>query len=91
MSRLPLPIYLFADAYIDRILAGSPLHTGWQRAFEVQRIPLRPAERLLKRLFDIAVASLLLLFLCPLMALVACAIALENGRPVLFRQTRRGF
>ncbi|MER9713341.1 exopolysaccharide biosynthesis polyprenyl glycosylphosphotransferase [Mesorhizobium sp. M0213] len=91
MSRLPLPIYLFADAYIDKILAGCPLHTGWQRAFEVQRAPLRPAERLLKRLFDIAFASLLLLFLFPLMAVVACAIALESGRPVLFRQTRRGF
>jgi Undecaprenyl-phosphate glucose phosphotransferase len=91
MTRLPLPIYLFADAYIDKILAGRPLHTGWQRAFEVQRAPLRPAERLLKRIFDTTLASLLLLFLCPLMALVACAIALENGRPVLFRQTRRGF
>ncbi|MER8726696.1 exopolysaccharide biosynthesis polyprenyl glycosylphosphotransferase [Mesorhizobium sp. M1027] len=91
MSRLPLPIYLFADAYIDKILAGCSLHTGWQRAFEVQRAPLRPAERLLKRLFDIAFASLLLLFLFPLMAVVACAIALESGRPVLFRQTRRGF
>ncbi|MER8684839.1 exopolysaccharide biosynthesis polyprenyl glycosylphosphotransferase [Mesorhizobium sp. M1405] len=91
MSRLPLPIYLFADAYIDKILAGCPLHTGWQRAFEVQRAPLRPAERLLKRLFDVAFASLLLLFLFPLMAVVACAIALESGRPVLFRQTRRGF
>jgi Undecaprenyl-phosphate glucose phosphotransferase len=91
MSRLPLPIYLFADAYIDKILAGSPLRTGWQQAFEVQRAPLRPAERLLKRLFDIILASLLLLFLCPLMALVAGAIALENGRPMLFRQTRRGF
>ena len=90
-SRLPLQIYLFADPYIDRILAGCPLHTGWQRAFEVKRAPLRPAERLLKRLFDIALASLLLLFLSPLMALVACAIALDNGRPVLFRQTRRGF
>ncbi|MER8474246.1 exopolysaccharide biosynthesis polyprenyl glycosylphosphotransferase [Mesorhizobium sp. M1328] len=91
ISRLPLPIYLFADAYIDKILAGCPLHTGWQRAFEVQRAPLRPAERLLKRLFDVAFASLLLLFLFPLMAVVACAIALESGRPVLFRQTRRGF
>lgn len=91
MSRLPLPIYLFADAYTDKILAGCPLHTGWQRAFEVQRAPLRPAERLLKRLFDVVLASLLLLFLFPLMAVVACAIAIENGRPVLFQQTRRGF
>ncbi|TIW73944.1 MAG: undecaprenyl-phosphate glucose phosphotransferase, partial [Mesorhizobium sp.] len=62
-----------------------------QRAFEVQRAPLRPAERLLKRLFDVVLASLLLLFLFPLMAVVACAIAFESGRPVLFQQTRRGF
>jgi Undecaprenyl-phosphate glucose phosphotransferase len=90
-SDLPLAIYLFADAYIDKVLAGCQLHTGWQRAFEVKRAPLSSAERLSKRLLDITLASLLLLLLFPLMALVACAIAIDNGRPVLFRQTRRGF
>lgn len=44
----------------------------------------------MKRAFDLVVAALALLVLSPLLLLAACAIALETGRPVLFRQTRVG-
>ena len=44
----------------------------------------------MKRLIDIAVALVALLVLAPLLLLVAVAIALESGRPVLFQQTRLG-
>ena len=44
----------------------------------------------MKRLLDIAVALVALLVLAPLLLLVAVAIALESGRPVLFQQTRLG-
>ncbi len=65
---------------------------------EVDGLPLigMDAPRILrgsgvaKRTFDILVASLLLLATAPLMALVAFAILLVDGRPVLFRQTRAG-
>ena len=47
-------------------------------------------ERWGKRGFDIAAALLLLLALAPLLALVAMAVRLRLGRPVLFVQTRAG-
>lgn len=42
------------------------------------------------RFFDVAVATLALLVLSPLMLLIAAAILVENGWPVLFTQTRIG-
>ena len=45
---------------------------------------------LLKRLLDICVASVLLVLLLPLAGIVALAILLEDGGPVLFSQTRAG-
>jgi exopolysaccharide biosynthesis polyprenyl glycosylphosphotransferase len=50
----------------------------------------QPSSRLGKRLFDITVSSLALLVFAPIMLLVAAAISLEDGEPVLFRQERVG-
>jgi exopolysaccharide biosynthesis polyprenyl glycosylphosphotransferase len=49
-----------------------------------------PYLKLLKRLLDIVGAALALVLLLPLFALVALAILLTMGRPVLFRQKRAG-
>ena len=43
-----------------------------------------------KRLFDLTVATLLLLALLPLLLLVALAVRLDSAGPVLFRQQRVG-
>ncbi len=62
------------------------------------RVALQAAERpisgwslLAKRVQDVAVASLTLAFLAPVLALVALAIKLETPGPILFRQKRVGF
>jgi exopolysaccharide biosynthesis polyprenyl glycosylphosphotransferase len=47
-------------------------------------------QRLVKRLFDIAVGSLLLAFSLPLMGLIAIAIKLDSPGPVFFYQDRVG-
>ena len=44
----------------------------------------------MKRLFDIGLASVMLLLLSPVLLLTALAVALESGLPVLFLQTRLG-
>jgi exopolysaccharide biosynthesis polyprenyl glycosylphosphotransferase len=44
----------------------------------------------LKRLLDVCVSSILVVLLLPLGVLVALAILIEDGRPVLFAQTRAG-
>jgi lipopolysaccharide/colanic/teichoic acid biosynthesis glycosyltransferase len=43
-----------------------------------------------KRAFDLVVSSVLVLLLSPLLLLVAIAILIAEGRPVLYRQTRVG-
>jgi len=48
------------------------------------------AGRGLKRAFDVVGASLCLVLLSPVMLVVAVAIRLQDGGPVLFRQTRVG-
>lgn len=52
--------------------------------------PMGLRARILKRLFDIAVASAGLLVLSPLLAFTALLIKLEDGGPVLFIQRRLG-
>ncbi|MDH7486906.1 MAG: sugar transferase [Anaerolineae bacterium] len=47
-------------------------------------------DRVVKRLFDLALSSLLLLVLWPLMLLIAVLIRLDSPGPALFRQERVG-
>jgi exopolysaccharide biosynthesis polyprenyl glycosylphosphotransferase len=53
--------------------------------------PLSPQQQAVKRLFDVAVSLVLLLFLAPLMLLTALLIKLDSEGPVLFTQQRYGF
>ena len=52
--------------------------------------PLRLTNRVLKRGLDLAISLPSLLFLSPLLVVVALAIKLEDGGPVLFVQRRLG-
>ena len=57
----------------------------------LSRAPLTLRDRVVKRAFDIVVAATLLALAAPLFAVIAMAIKLEAGGPVLFRQRRHGF
>lgn len=46
--------------------------------------------RRIKRMFDILAAAISLVVLLPLLAIVALAIRLDDGRPCIFRQQRAG-
>ena len=59
-------------------------------SLEVSTGPLTLPQRLLKRAMDMLIAGLALLLLSPLFLLVALAIKVEDGGPVLFRQARVG-
>jgi polysaccharide biosynthesis protein PslA len=61
-------------------LAGVRVSSG--------RLDIR--NRLIKRTFDIVIASLALLLFWPAMLIVALAIRLESPGPILFRQQRMG-
>jgi Undecaprenyl-phosphate glucose phosphotransferase len=85
----PLPVRLLPDHFIRSILksGGAPASL----LIELQRAPLTRLEQCVKRLFDIAVATIALLILSPLMLLTAAVIKFESGGAVIFQQRRNGF
>ncbi|NLH82513.1 MAG: undecaprenyl-phosphate glucose phosphotransferase [Phyllobacteriaceae bacterium] len=91
LAALPLAVHLFADHETEQMLARPMIRVGDLVALEIERAPLSRFDRACKRALDVTVASLALILLSPLMALTAIAIVVESGRPVLFRQHRKGF
>jgi exopolysaccharide biosynthesis polyprenyl glycosylphosphotransferase len=66
-----------------REVAGIPLIT-------VRSVSFSPSQHLTKRIFDIVVASAILLVGLPLWVVLVLAIKLDSRGPVLYRQTRIG-
>jgi Undecaprenyl-phosphate glucose phosphotransferase len=91
VKTLPVAVRLAPDKSV-RALADL----GWSArnpapTIELQRAPLSGAQRFVKRIADVCVASLVLVFFLPVMALAAIAIKLDSPGPVIFRQIRMGF
>ena len=81
------------DAYnLYEQLTGRILLEGLAPSWLILAEGFRKAtfSRVIKRGMDVVISSLALLFCLPLMALVAVAIRLETGTPILFRQKRVG-
>ncbi len=91
LSPLPVPLHLVADRDTEKLVSCPQIRFGRLRAFEMQRAPLTLADRGLKRLLDLSIASVALVVLSPLMIMAAIAVMAETGRPILFRQNRKGF
>ena len=91
LSVLPIPVYLLPDENVSRYLGHRAVNLGTLRAAEIQRAPLTSGEQLIKRCFDLAAATFVLLLLSPLMLLTSLWIKLDSRGPVFFLQTRNGF
>jgi lipopolysaccharide/colanic/teichoic acid biosynthesis glycosyltransferase len=77
-------------AKVHRKHADSVLTTGFgsEELVDVDLEPWGPLDRVAKRGFDLAFASVVLLAALPVMAAAAVAIKLEDGGPVLYSQRR---
>lgn len=74
-------------------IAGPRVHTqpvAGLPLIHVDRPGYHQANRLLKRTFDVVVASLLLVLFSPVFAATAIAIKVSSPGPVFFRQSRAG-
>ncbi|MCV6595664.1 MAG: exopolysaccharide biosynthesis polyprenyl glycosylphosphotransferase [Mangrovicoccus sp.] len=87
---LPLPVHL-AQYSKDYAFNDTVLAPGQARLSLLEQGSFGMKRRVLKRLFDMSFASLALLLLAPLFALIALAIRLDSPGPVFFRQLRSGF
>lgn len=81
---LPLHSFQFNRA---GLLSSSPARDGYLHYLNTQS---KPGQYAMKRLLDIAVSSLALVVLAPLMVGVALGIKLTSRGPVFFRQQRVG-
>lgn len=90
LCETPLTIFVAplvsANAHdvLESRIGGLPV-------IKITNSPLQHLSSMLKRAFDVAVASLLLFLLFPLFACLALAITTESQGPVFFRQTRHGY
>lgn len=81
------------EILLDRDLLHGAVAVGQyanQDTIVISRGPLNLVQRMQKRLLDIIIASLALLFLAPLLLVVALAIKRGSPGPALFRQIRVG-
>jgi exopolysaccharide biosynthesis polyprenyl glycosylphosphotransferase len=83
LSIVPTYFEVFTSHSILDDVEGMPVVT-------LPPIRLGPSSRILKRTFDLIVASTLLLLLSPILALIAVTIRLDSRGPALYRQPRRG-
>lgn len=78
------------DDTVAKLGAHGARTVGGHGFLRVSIGPLGMRARATKRLFDIAVAGTTLVLLAPLLLIVAAAILIEDGSPVLFVQRRVG-
>ena len=91
LKALPVVARLLPDSHVRSLTDLTWSSHNRAFAIEVQRAPLSGAQRFAKRMVDILLSSLALLFFLPVLVLTAIAIKLDSRGPVIFRQNRRGF
>ncbi len=90
-SQLPASIHAIPRSALDIFGAARPGKLGTHVTIQLVPRPLSAFDLVLKRTFDLIVASISLLLLSPMLLIVAVAIKLDSSGPVLFRQTRHGY
>lgn len=78
------------DDAVELLGAHGARHAGGNGLLLVSTGPLGLRARATKRIFDLAIATLGLIVLSPLLLLIGLAVLIEDGRPVLFVQPRLG-
>ena len=88
---VPASIHLGPEHILDRFENISIEKIGSVASLHLLRPPLSFAAIIAKRLFDLILATIGLIVLAPLFAIVAILIKLESPGPVFFLQRRYGF
>ncbi len=89
IRELPIAARLVPDLRMRALMCEASFGRS-NVTLEVQRAPLSAAGHAAKRAMDVALSTLALCCLMPLMALTAVAIKLDSPGPVIFRQRRKG-
>lgn len=91
LSQLPVEIKMPAGASRLRFAPHAYSRIGDVAMIDLMDKPIAAWGGIAKWLFDKIIATVALIALAPVMALIAIAIKLDSPGPVLFRQKRYGF
>ncbi|MDQ0316592.1 undecaprenyl-phosphate glucose phosphotransferase [Amorphus orientalis] len=87
----PVTILLAPDLIMWRVMRGATFTVAGVPLPRLADAPIVGWAGVIKLFEDKVLSSLLLLLLAPIMVLIAIAVRLDTGGPILFRQPRRGF
>ncbi|MGB6509683.1 MAG: exopolysaccharide biosynthesis polyprenyl glycosylphosphotransferase, partial [Xanthobacteraceae bacterium] len=91
LSVLPAALHM-VPVGLENILATAKFaELGLLPTIQLLQQPLSVFDRFIKRTFDVVVAAIGLIVLCPIFVLVSLVIKLESPGPAIFRQSRHGF
>jgi exopolysaccharide biosynthesis polyprenyl glycosylphosphotransferase len=90
LDDLPVKVWIVPDYF-----SLSLHHTEMHDFLGIPMLDLRAAaltefQRMIKRIFDLVITLLIMILVLPIIALIALAIWIEDGRPILFSQQRVG-
>jgi putative colanic acid biosynthesis UDP-glucose lipid carrier transferase len=90
LSDSTASVYIVPDFFVFELLHSRWTSIGGLPVVSIFENPFYGADGVLKRAFDVACGTLLLLLLAIPMTLIALAIKLTSAGPVFFRQKRYG-
>ena len=83
-------IYFVPDVFGISIIQGRLQDFNGVPVVGICETPFTGTNRLVKRISDVVLASLILLMIAPLLAAVALGVRLSSPGPIIFKQTRNG-
>lgn len=90
LHELPVNVRIIPDYFSLALYRATVEDFGGIPMINLRDPALNDYQRLVKRMFDLVVGTVITLLALPLMALVALAIVLDSPGPVIFRQKRVG-
>jgi undecaprenyl-phosphate galactose phosphotransferase/putative colanic acid biosynthesis UDP-glucose lipid carrier transferase len=91
VKLMPVSVRLLPDCQIRTLTNYASSARQRVLAIEIQRAPLSMTERFVKRILDLVLGVIAVVFFLPIMTFAALAIKLDGPGPVIFRQSRKGF
>lgn len=90
LHEMPVRVRVVPDYFSLALYRATAADFGGVPMISLRDPALNDVQRMVKRLFDLIVGSVLFILSLPIMAVVALAIKLDSAGPVLFLQQRVG-
>lgn len=90
LHDLPVNVRIVPDYFSLALYRASAEDFGGVPMINLREPALNEVQRLVKRLFDLVIGGVMMIFLLPILGFVALLVKLDSSGPVFFRQDRVG-